>query len=116
MLDNNRHLSSCPASAARRCLRECVLHASGKRQNSVCNWLQDGEGSPGDPGRELCGSSIQPNPDQTVFRELRSMLLYDVSSYRLDRLLLFLILFDNLANIQQTNYEINTIIALKEST
>ena len=64
-------LFSALASTACWWLWECVLHTSGKTQNSVCVWLEDGEGSLSDTGWQLCGPALQPDGDQDLFRELR---------------------------------------------
>lgn len=63
--------SAAAASTACWCLWECVLHSSGETQNSVCVWVEDGEGSHSDTGRKLCGSALQPHGDQDLLRELR---------------------------------------------
>lgn len=62
---------SAPASTARWRLWECVLHSSGKTQNGVCFWVEDGKRSHSDAGWQLRGPALQPDGDQDLFRELR---------------------------------------------
>lgn len=59
------------ASTACWCLWECVLHTSGKAQNSVCVRVEDGEGGFSEASWQFCGPSLQPDGDQNLFRELR---------------------------------------------